>query len=200
MPVSYDVDPTALGRLTCGSLAVGDEGQSVELNGWVNRRRDLGGLIFIDLRDRFGITQVVFNPEIDASAHEIASAVRNEYVLKVSGFVRRRTPETINPRLKTGTIEIEARGIEILNTSLTPPFYINEEVEVDETLRLEYRYLDLRRPSMLQNLILRHQIVKHMRDYLTGRGVHRGRDADAHQEHARRARATSWCRRAASRA
>jgi aspartyl-tRNA synthetase len=169
VPVSYDVDPSALGRLTCGSLTVDDEGQSVELNGWVNRRRDLGGLIFIDLRDRFGITQIVFNPEIDAPAHEIASTVRNEYVLKVSGIVRRRTPETINPRLKTGTIEIEARGIEILNTSLTPPFYINEEVEVDESLRLEHRYLDLRRPSMQQNLILRHQIVKHMRDYLTDR-------------------------------
>ena len=169
MPASYDVDPSALGRLTCASLTVDDEGKTVELNGWVNRRRDLGGLIFIDLRDRFGITQIIFNPEIAPHAHEIASTVRNEYVLRITGIVRRRSPETINPRLATGTIEVEAREIEILNSSLTPPFYINEDVDVDESLRLEHRYLDLRRPAMQQNLILRHEIIKHMRGYLCDR-------------------------------
>jgi aspartyl-tRNA synthetase len=155
--------------LTCASLTVDDEGKSVELNGWVNRRRDLGGLIFIDLRDRFGITQIIFNPEIAPEAHEVASSVRNEYVLKINGIVRRRSPETVNPRLATGTIEVEAHQIEILNSSLTPPFYINEEIDVDESLRLEHRYLDLRRPSMQKNLILRHQVIKHMRDYLCDR-------------------------------
>jgi aspartyl-tRNA synthetase len=169
VPFSYDVDPSSLGRLTCASLTVEDEGKRVVLNGWVNRRRDLGGLIFIDLRDRFGITQIIFNPEIAPEAHEIASGVRNEYVLKITGIVRRRSPDTINPRLSTGTIEVESHEIEILNASLTPPFYINEDVDVDESLRLEHRYLDLRRPAMQQNLILRHQIVKHMRDYLTDR-------------------------------
>lgn len=169
MSASYDVDPSRLGRLTCGSLSVDDEDSEVVLNGWVNRRRDLGGLIFIDLRDRFGLTQVIFNPEIAPEAHEAASAVRNEYVLRVTGIVRRRSPETINPRLKTGTIEVEAHRIEILNASLTPPFYINEDAEVEESLRLQYRYLDLRRPQMQQHLILRHEVIKYMREYLTDR-------------------------------
>ena len=169
MSASYDVDPATLGRLSCASLTVDDEGRDVELSGWVNRRRDLGGLIFIDLRDRFGVTQIIFNPEIAPEAHAIASSVRNEFVLRVEGTVRRRSPETVNPRLLTGTIEVEAHAIEILNGSLTPPFYINEDVDVDEGLRLQYRYLDLRRPSMQQNLILRHQVVKHMRDYLSDR-------------------------------
>lgn len=169
MPVSFDVDPSAVGRVTCASLSVNDEGNEVVISGWVNRRRDLGGLIFIDLRDRFGITQLIFNPEIAPDAHAIASDVRNEYVLRVSGIVRRRSPETINPRLKTGTIEIEAHQIEILNASQTPPFYINEDVDVDESLRLQYRYLDLRRPALQQNIILRHQIVRAMRNYLSDR-------------------------------
>src|SRR6476659_8453992 len=102
VPVSYDVDPSALGRLTCGSLTVEDEGNSVVLNGWVNRRRDLGGLIFIDLRDRYGLTQVVFNPQIAPEAHAVASDVRNEYVLRVGGIVRQRPEGTINPELATG--------------------------------------------------------------------------------------------------
>ena len=169
MSVSYDVDPSAVGRITCASLSVENEGDQVVLNGWVNRRRDLGGLIFIDLRDRFGITQLIFNPEIVPAAHAIASDVRNEYVLRVTGVVRRRSPETINPRLKTGTIEVEAHQIEVLNASQTPPFYINEDVDVDEGLRLQYRYLDLRRPALQQNIILRHQIVRAMRNYLSDR-------------------------------
>jgi len=170
VPVSYDVDPSTIGRVTCASLSVENEGEQVVLNGWVNRRRDLGGLIFIDLRDRFGLTQVIVNPEISPEAHKVASDVRNEYVLRVTGVVRRRSPETVNPRLKTGTIEVEAHAIEVLNASLTPPFYINEEVDVDETLRLEYRYLDLRRPTLQQKLILRHQIVRYMRNFLAERG------------------------------
>src|SRR3954469_22992310 len=158
-----------VGKITCGSLRRSDVGREVVLNGWVNRRRDLGGLIFIDLRDRFGITQIIFNPEIAPEAHAAASDVRNEYVLRVSGIVRRRAPETVNTRLKTGTIEVEAQSIEVLNAALTPPFYINEEVEVDEILRLQYRYLDLRRPALQKNLILRHQIVRSMRNYLSDR-------------------------------
>ena len=169
MSVSYDVDPADLGRLTCSSLTVENEGDEVVLNGWVNRRRDLGGLIFIDLRDRFGVTQLIFNPEIAPEAHAAASDVRNEYVLKVTGIVRRRAPETINPRLKTGTIEVEVHQVDVLNESQTPPFYINEDVDVDESLRLQFRYLDLRRPALQQNIILRHQIVRTMRDYLSER-------------------------------
>ncbi len=142
----------------------------MSLAGWVNRRRDLGGLIFIDLRDRYGITQVVFNPEVSPTAHEAAGELRNEYVIHVDGIVRHRPPGTENPKLATGDVEIEAHAVEILNPSLTPPFYINEDVEVDESLRLEYRYLDLRRARMQRNIILRHRIVKHMRDFLDARG------------------------------
>lgn len=165
-----DVDPTVTGKLTCGSLRANNAGEEVVLRGWVNRRRDLGGLIFIDLRDRFGLTQVVFNPEITPDAHAAASDVRNEYVLQITGLVRERPDGTKNPRLETGDIEVEAQKIEILNTSLNPPFYINEESDVDESLRLKYRYLDLRRERMQRNVILRHQIVKYMRDYLDDRG------------------------------
>jgi aspartyl-tRNA synthetase len=136
----------------------------------VHRRRDLGGLIFIDLRDRYGITQVVFNPEISPAAHEAAGELRNEYVIRVSGIVRHRPPGTENPKLATGEIELEGHEVDILNASLTPPFYINEDVEVDESLRLEHRYLDLRRARMQRNIILRHRIVKFMRDYLDARG------------------------------
>jgi aspartyl-tRNA synthetase len=167
---TYDVSPDVTGKLTCGSLRAGDVGRAVVLNGWVNRRRDLGGLIFIDLRDRYGLTQVTFNPQVVESAHAVASTVRNEFVLRVHGIVRHRPEGTENPRLPTGEIEIEAQTVEILNEAKTPPFYINEEVDVDEGLRLQYRYLDLRRPKMQSNIILRHRIVKHMRDYLDERG------------------------------
>src|SRR4051794_16053660 len=113
--------------MTCGTLRASDAGTRVTLNGWVNRRRDLGGLIFIDLRDRYGLTQITFNPEIAPAAHAIASEARNEFVLRVEGVVRTRPEGTVNPRLATGEIELEAHEIEILNTSKTPPFYINEE-------------------------------------------------------------------------
>jgi len=165
-----DVAPEATGKLTCGSLRAGDAGRSVTLAGWVNRRRDLGGLIFVDLRDRFGITQVVFNPQVVPAAHEIASGVRNEFVLRVTGTVRARPDGTQNPKLDTGEIEVEAGTVEVLNDAKTPPFYVNEDVDVDEALRLQYRYLDLRRPAMQANLILRHRLVKHMRDVLDARG------------------------------
>ena len=167
---SVDVDPSVTGRLTCGSLRVNDVEQTVTLRGWVNRRRDLGGLIFIDLRDRYGITQVVFNPQVAPGAHQIASDVRIEFVLRVAGVVRARPEGTINQKLETGGIEIEASEIEVLSAAKTPPFYVNEESDVDEALRLEYRYLDLRRPRMQHNLILRHRVVKHIRDTLDEQG------------------------------
>ncbi len=165
-----DAIPTGIGRTTCGSLAATNAGDDVTLQGWVNRRRDLGGLIFIDLRDRYGITQVVFNPGIAATAHEAAGSLRNEYVIAVSGTVQRRPPGTENVGMATGEIELVASELEILNEAKTPPFYINEEVEVDESLRLRYRYLDLRRPRMRRNLLLRHGIVAFIRRFLDERG------------------------------
>src|SRR5215207_8924086 len=165
-----DVDPAVTGKLTCGSLRAGNAGEEVVARGWVNRRRDLGGLIFIALRDRYGLTQIVFNPEIAPGAHASASDVRNEYVLEATGIVRDRPDGTKNSRLETGEIEIEVHDLKVLNSALNPPFYINEEGEVDESLRLKYRYLDLRRERMERNIILRHQIVKYIRDFLTDRG------------------------------
>jgi aspartyl-tRNA synthetase len=167
---AIDVSPEVIGRITCGTLRDGNAGEEVTLRGWVNRRRDLGGLIFIDLRDRYGITQVVFNPQVEAAAHELASGLRNEYVISVTGIVNIRPEGTANPRMDTGQIEIEAHQLEILNESKTPPFYINEEVDVDESLRLKYRYLDLRRPHMQRNILLRYQMVKLIRHYLDDRG------------------------------
>ena len=165
-----DVKPDVLSRITCGSLTSTDAENPVTLKGWVNRRRDLGGLIFIDLRDRFGITQVVFNPEIDRAAHDTAEKLRNEFVIEVEGVVRNRPEGTINPKMATGEIEVEARSITILNESKTPPFYINEDGDFDENVRLKYRYLDLRRPSMQEIVLLRHRVVKYMRDFLDTRG------------------------------
>jgi aspartyl-tRNA synthetase len=165
-----DIEPTATGKLTCGSLRETDAGAEATLEGWVNRRRDLGGLIFVDLRDRYGITQVVFNPQISPDTHALASDVRNEYVLRVSGIVRKRPAGTENPKMATGAIELEAQDLVVLNEAKTPPFYVNEEVDVDESLRLQYRYLDLRRPTMQRNIILRHRLVKAMRDFLDVRG------------------------------
>src|SRR5215211_1052931 len=156
--------------MTCGTLRAADAGAEVTLPGWVHRRRDLGGLIFIDLRDRFGLTQVVFNPEIAPEAHEAAGDLRNEYVIRVSGIVRDRPEGTVNAKLATGEIEIEAHGVELLNAAKTPPFYVNEEADVDESLRLQYRYLDLRRARLQRNVLLRHRVVKQMRDYLDARG------------------------------
>ena len=155
---------------SCGELNKRHVGTKVTLAGWVDRRRDHGGLIFIDLRDREGMVQVVFNPETSKLCHAIASEMRNEYVVRVSGEVALRPPGTENPKMPTGDVEVIARNTDILNPSKTPPFYINEDVEVDENLRLKYRYLDLRRARMQKNLILRHRVVKFIRDFLDARG------------------------------
>jgi len=156
---------------SCGELNKKHVGLKVTLAGWVDRRRDHGGLIFIDLRDREGIVQVVFNPEVAPQCHEIASEMRSEYVVRISGEVALRPPGTENPKLATGEIEVIARKSDILNPSKTPPFYINEDVEVvEESLRLKYRYLDLRRARMKENLFLRHRVVKFIRDFLDAKG------------------------------
>ncbi|MCX5780574.1 MAG: aspartate--tRNA ligase [Firmicutes bacterium] len=144
-------------------------GATVTLNGWVDSRRDHGGLIFIDLRDRSGIIQVVFNPELDEQSFHLAENVRGEYVIAVTGRVQSRPRDTENPNLKTGKVEIYAEKMEVLNSAKTPPFYIENGIEVEELLRLRYRYLDLRRPEMRDNLLLRHRVVKSIRDYLDER-------------------------------
>jgi aspartyl-tRNA synthetase len=154
-------------RVSCGALRASDESRVVELDGWVNRRRDHGGLIFVDVRDHEGITQVAFDPQHPSFAQ--AEHLRNEDVLRVRGAVRRRPAGTENSRLATGEIEVAVEALDILNRSLVPPFHINVDEPVDENLRLEYRYLDLRRPRMQRNLRVRHRIVKAMRDFFDAR-------------------------------
>ncbi|MCS7051389.1 MAG: aspartate--tRNA ligase, partial [Thermomicrobium sp.] len=154
---------------TCGDLRRDHVGRTVTLKGWVHRRRDHGGLIFLDLRDRYGITQVVANPEHSPAAHTVAERIRAEYVLSVTGQVVARPEGTVNPSLSTGEIEVLADRIEILNPAKTPPFPIAEEADVDESLRLEFRYLDLRRARLQRNLLLRHQVVRFVRQYLEER-------------------------------
>jgi aspartyl-tRNA synthetase len=154
---------------TCGALNLEHVGSTVTLAGWVNRRRDHGGLIFIDLRDRFGMTQVTIDSD-QTAAHDVAAQVRGEYVVQVTGKVAARPEGLRNPNLSTGDIEVLAETVTILNTAKTPPFYISGGAdEVDETLRLKYRYLDIRRPRMAQNLVLRHQIVRAIREYFSAR-------------------------------
>jgi len=153
----------------CGELRASDAGRDVVLAGWVHRRRDHGGLIFLDLRDSRGLVQVVFNPE-QAEAHAIASEMRGEYVVQVKGRVERRRPGTQNEKLPTGEVEVRAAEATVLNTAKTPPFYINDDSEPGEVVRLKYRYLDLRRERMHNNLVMRHKVVKHIRDFLTERG------------------------------
>ncbi|MBV8283185.1 MAG: aspartate--tRNA ligase [Candidatus Eremiobacteraeota bacterium] len=155
------------GRTGCGALRAADEGSVVELCGWVNRRRDHGGLIFVDLRDNDGVTQVVFDPQ--HPSFQAAEHLRHEDVLRVRGTVRRRPAGTENPKLATGEIEVGVDELEILNRAQVPPFAVNSDDPVDENLRLEYRYLDLRRSRMQRNLRLRHRIVKAMRDYFDSR-------------------------------
>lgn len=154
----------------CGLLRKEHVGKEVKLAGWVHRRRHHGGLIFIDLRDREGIVQVVFNPAEAPEAHKVADEARNEYVLWVKGVVKERPPGMENPNLSTGEIEVIAKEARILNPSRTPPFYIEREEEVDEALRLRYRYLDLRRERMKENIIFRHRVVKFIRDFMDARG------------------------------
>jgi aspartyl-tRNA synthetase len=155
---------------SCGTLTKADVGRTVTLNGWVQRRRDLGGVLFIDLRDRTGIVQTVFNPDFSGDALAIADRARNEFVLAVSGKVVERDPETYNANLATGEIEIRVTEIEVMNAAKTPPFPIEDGVEVDESLRLKYRYLDLRRPEMQKTLLLRSKSAKIFRDFLDTEG------------------------------
>jgi len=154
----------------CGELRASHEGEAVTLAGWVHRRRDHGGLIFIDLRDHDGLTQVVFNPKEGAEAYAVADTVRGEYVLQVEGAVSRRPKGTENAHLPTGEIEVKAHAATVLNEAKTPPFYIVEETDVDELLRLKYRYLDLRRETIHRNIVLRARVTKFIRDFLTERG------------------------------
>ena len=154
----------------CGVLSTANIGETVTLNGWVQTRRDLGGVLFIDLRDRSGIVQIVFNPAYSGEALQVADKVRSEYVLAVTGKVVERDAETVNPNLPTGQIEVQITEIEVLNAAKTPPFFIEDGVEVDESLRLKYRYLDLRRPEMQQTLRLRSKAAKVFRDFLDEEG------------------------------
>ncbi|NLV74003.1 MAG: aspartate--tRNA ligase [Chloroflexi bacterium] len=155
---------------TCGELRAASSGEVVHLAGWVHRRRDHGNLIFVDLRDRWGLTQVVFDPNINAAVHELAGKLRIEYVIRVVGLVRMRPPGLANPKLATGEVEVAVQELEILNEAKPPVFAINEEIVPDESLRLRYRYLDLRRERMQRNLTLRHDTVLFMRQYLSQRG------------------------------
>jgi len=151
----------------CNQLGIDNLDHEVTLMGWVLRRRDHGGVIFIDLRDRWGITQVVFNPEINPEVHAKAHRLRSEWVLAVRGKVEQRPGDMANPKLKTGEIEVLVSELRILNTSETPPFPLDEDTEVSDNLRLQYRYLDLRRPEMADKLIMRHQAVQAIRTYLS---------------------------------
>ncbi|AFH64986.1 aspartyl-tRNA synthase [Paenibacillus mucilaginosus K02] len=154
----------------CGSLTKANVGETVTLNGWVQRRRDLGGVLFIDLRDRSGLVQIVFNPAFSGEALAVADRARNEYVLAVRGKVVERDAETVNPNLPTGEIEVQITEIEIMNQAKNPPFFIEDGIEIDESLRLKYRYLDLRRPEMQRTLMLRSKAAKVFRDYLDENG------------------------------
>ncbi|MGZ9466523.1 aspartate--tRNA ligase [Staphylococcus epidermidis] len=155
----------------CGLVTEEFLNKKVTLKGWVHNRRDLGGLIFVDLRDREGIVQIVFNPDFSEEALQVAETVRSEYVVEVQGVVTKRDAETINPKIKTGQVEVQVSSIEIINKSETPPFSINEEnVNVDENIRLKYRYLDLRRQELAQTFKMRHQTTRSIRQYLDNNG------------------------------
>jgi len=151
----------------CGELQKQHEGTRVTLAGWVHRRRDHGGLTFVDLRDRWGIVQVVFNPDSSPEAHRVAADLRPEFVAQITGTVHLRPQTMVNPSLLTGEVEVLAEEAQILNPSKTPVFYINKDENVDESLRLRYRYLDLRRERMQRNMIFRHRVVKFIRDFLS---------------------------------
>ena len=154
----------------CGTLTAQDIGRMVTLAGWVDTRRDHGGLIFIDLRDRAGVTQVVFNPEINSQVHQQAHQLRSEYVISIHGKVRARPEGMANSNLKTGEIEVLVDEYQLLNTSKTPPFTLDDTAEVSETVRLRYRYLDLRRPSLQKNFFIRHQAIQFIRNFLDQKG------------------------------
>ncbi len=155
-------------KYSCGTLRAGDEKKTVELAGWVNVRRDHGGLIFVDLRDRDGITQIVFAP--GGASFSEAQRLRHEDVVRVRGTVRRRPAGTENSKLPSGDVEVAVEDLEVLNRSAVPPFQVNKDDDVDENLRMQYRYLDLRRGPLQRNILLRHRIVKAMRDFFDERG------------------------------
>ncbi len=156
---------------SCGILRAADAGAEVVLMGWVQRRRDHGGLIFVDLRDRDGLTQVVFNPEVNPDTHKKAGILRDEFVIAVRGVVNLRPPEMINPQLDTGEIEVLATELRVLNLARTPPFELEDyKVDVSEVLRLKYRYLDLRRPSVMKNILVRHRSAQVARQFLNEHG------------------------------
>jgi aspartyl-tRNA synthetase len=154
----------------CGEPRAAMVDQELTLVGWVRSRRDHGGVIFVDLRDRSGICQIVFNPEGDAESHEKAKQIRSEDVIAVRGVLAKRSPETINPDLPTGEVELRSRGLRLLNASQVPPFIIDDETDANENTRLKYRYLDLRRPQSMGPLLLRYRMTKLIRDYLDGLG------------------------------
>ncbi|MEJ5185488.1 MAG: aspartate--tRNA ligase [Candidatus Geothermincolales bacterium] len=154
----------------CGKLSRRDVGTRVVLNGWVQRRRDHGGVVFIDLRDISGLVQVVFNPEVSPDAHALAGDLRSEYVISCAGEVRLRPEESVNPKLPTGEVEVMADEVTVISTSLTPPFEISDGLKVDENLRLKYRYLDMRRPELREALLLRARVTSEIRKYLEERG------------------------------
>lgn len=153
----------------CGVPRISEAGRELTLVGWVQKRRDHGGLIFVDLRDRSGIIQVVFNPEVSQAAHEKAKQIRSEDVLAVCGLLTKRTPETINPEISTGEVELFVQEARLLNASQVPPFPVEDETDANENTRLKYRYLDLRRPQSLSHLLLRYRMTKKIRDYLDGK-------------------------------
>ncbi len=152
----------------CGEITEAQIGERVQVAGWVHRRRDHGGLIFVDLRDRTGLVQLVFDPRAGASVHELAHTLRSEYVVSAEGLVVRRGEEQVNPAMATGTIEISVDSLSVLARAKTPPFFPEDRVDVDETLRLRYRYIDLRRERMVQNLVLRDRVVQAVRRFLEG--------------------------------
>ncbi|ANQ64452.1 aspartate--tRNA ligase [Staphylococcus equorum] len=157
----------------CGLVTESLLEQEVTLKGWVHNRRDLGGLIFVDLRDREGYVQIVFNPDFSAEALQIAETVRSEYVVEVKGIVKQRDPQTVNPKIETGQVEVQVLDIQIINKSETPPFALNEENQnVDENIRLKYRYLDLRRQELAQTFKMRHQTTRSIRQYLDQEGFY----------------------------
>ncbi|HEY5038420.1 MAG TPA: aspartate--tRNA ligase, partial [bacterium] len=154
----------------CGDLRASDIGKTVILMGWVHHRRDHGGLVFVDLRDRYGVTQIVFDPQLADKVHKQSHLIRSEWVLAVKGEVTKRPEGTVNPKLSTGEIEVRCNEVKVLNPSLTPVFPIEDDVEVAEETRMEYRYLDLRRETMKNKLIARHKMAMAARNYMSGEG------------------------------
>ena len=150
----------------CGEVREKDEGKILRFAGWVHKRRDHGSLVFIDLRDSKGIIQIVFDPSNSADSHKVALSLRSEWVIEVKGTVQKRIKGAENPNLQTGNVEVIATDIKILNRSKTPPFEVNEDINIDENLRLKYRYLDLRKPKMQHNIKTRHIVTKAIWDYL----------------------------------